>query len=60
MLDFKQTYDTQKIKSILKNNNIDDDIKNIEYLNLNKIIVYLNLNSLQLVLFLIFCWEIFF
>ena len=45
MLNFKQIYDTQKIKSILKNNNIDDDIKNIEYLNLNKIIVYLNSNK---------------
>lgn len=45
MLNIKLIFDRQKIKSILKNNNIDDDIKNIEYLNLNKIIVYFTSNK---------------
>ena len=33
MLSFKNNYDREKIETILKNNNIYDDIKNIEYLN---------------------------
>lgn len=40
MLNFKSIYDKQEIKIILKNNNIDEDIEFIEYLNLNKLIVY--------------------
>lgn len=45
MRGFKNSYDRKKIETILKNNNIDDDIKNIEYLNLNKIIVYFKSNK---------------
>ena len=45
MLSFKNNYDREKIETILKNNNIYDDIKNIEYLNLNKIIIYFTSNK---------------
>ena len=45
MRGFKNSYNRKKIETILKNNNIDDDIKNIEYLNLNKIIVYFTSNK---------------
>ena len=45
MLRFKNNYNREKIETILKNNNIYDDIKNIEYLNLNKIIIYFTSNK---------------
>ena len=45
MKGFKNSYDRKKIETILKDNNIDDDIKNIKYLNLNKIIVYFTSNK---------------
>ena len=51
MLSFKNNYDREKIETILKNNNIYDDIKNIEYLNLNKIIIYFTSNKHILKLF---------
>ena len=51
MLSFKNNFDREKIETILKNNNIYDDIKNIEYLNLNKIIIYFTSNKHILKLF---------